>query len=64
MTGKYDQTVHFGSDDRRSRSTYTNFHGNKLLKNLEIVEALKGIAEKHRRPVSAVAIRFILEHLK
>lgn len=64
LTGKYDQTVHFGSDDRRSRTTYTNFHGNKLHKNLEIVEALKGIAEKHRRPVSAVAIRFILDHLK
>ena len=64
LTGKYDKTAAFGSDDRRSRDVYVNFHGNKLLKNLEIVETLKPIAANHNKPVSAVAIRFILDWLK
>lgn len=63
LTGKYDKNVAFGSDDRRSREIYVNFHGNKLLKNLEIVETMKPIAAKHNKSVSAVAIRFILDWL-
>ena len=64
LTGKYDSKAHFEANDRRSRDIYVNFHGEKLLKNLEIVEAMKPIAEKHGVPVSAVAIRFILDYLK
>lgn len=65
LTGKYTkENVNFGKDDRRSREIYVNFHGEKLLKNLEIVEVMKGIAEKYNKPVSAVAIRFILDHIK
>lgn len=64
LTGKYDKTVSFGSDDRRSRRVYENFHGEKLLKNLEIVEVLKEIAAQRQKPVSAVAVRFILDHLQ
>lgn len=63
LTGKYDKNTVFGSDDRRSREIYVNFHGEKLLKNLEIVEILKKIAENHNKSVSAVAIRFILDYL-
>lgn len=63
LTGKYDKNVTFGSDDRRSRDIYVNFHGDKLLKNLEIVEKMKGIAEANHKPVAAVAIRFILDYL-
>ncbi len=64
LTGKYDKTnVNFGSNDRRSRDIYVNFHGDKLLKNLEIVEHMKVIANNHDKPVSAVAIRFILDYL-
>lgn len=63
LTGKYDKNVVFGSDDRRSRKAYVNFHGDKLLKNLEIVEELKTIAEAYHKPVSAVAVRFILDYL-
>ena len=63
LTGKYDRDTLFGSDDRRSRDVYVNFHGEKLLKNLEIVDAMKSIAQNHDRPVSAVAIRFILDYL-
>lgn len=41
-----------------------NFHGEKLLKNLDIVDVMKPIASAHNKPVSAVAIRFILDWLK
>lgn len=64
LTGKYTKdNVSFGSDDRRSRDIYVNFHGEKLMKNLEIVEVMKKIAENHNKPVSAVAIRYILDYL-
>lgn len=63
LTGKYDKYSTFGSDDRRSREIYVNFHGEKLDKNLEIVEVMRGIAQKYGKPVAAVAIRFILDFL-
>ena len=48
LTGKYTKdNVNFASDDRRSRDVYVNFHGDKLMKNLEIVKVMKKIAEKH-----------------
>lgn len=64
LTGKYDKDTKFGADDRRSRDIYVNFHGDKLMKNLEIVEVLKEIAKEEGKPVSAVAIRWILDYLK
>ena len=64
LTGKYGADVHFESNDRRSRTIYDNFYGEKLQKNLRIVEAMRPIAEAHCVPVSAVAVRFILDHLK
>ena len=63
LTGKYDENVTFGSDDRRSRAVYVNFYGEKLLKNLKIVECLRSIAAAHEIPVSAAAVRFILDYL-
>lgn len=63
LTGKYDANVRFAADDRRSREVYVNFHGEKLLKNLEIVEHMRQVAENYGKPVSAVAVRFILDHL-
>lgn len=63
LTGKYDKNSVFGKDDRRSREIYVNFHGDKLLKNLEIVEVMKEIAERYHKPISAVAIRYILDFL-
>ena len=65
LTGKYNKdNVNFGSDDRRSRDIYVNFHGEKLEQNLRIVEEMRPIAEGYDRSLSAVAIRFILDHLK
>ncbi len=64
LTGKYTRNnVDFQNDDRRSRDTYVNFHGDRLLKNLTIVETMKGIAAKYHKPVSAVAIRYILDFI-
>lgn len=64
LTGKYNQYVKFDSNDRRSRDVYVNFHGDKLLKNLKIVETMKPIAMAHNKSISAVAIRFILDWLE
>lgn len=64
LTGKYDKNATFGKDDRRSRDIYVNFHGEKLLKNLEIVDEMRKISERIDKPVSAIAIRFILDFLK
>ena len=63
LTGKYDKNTTFGADDRRSRDIYVNFHGEKLQKNLEIVEVMRKIAAEHGKSVSSVAIRFILDYL-
>lgn len=63
LTGKYDKNCKFGSDDRRSREIYVNFHGEKLVKNLEIVEQLRKIAKDEEKAIPAVAIRFILDYL-
>ena len=65
LTGEYNKdNVNFGADDRRSREVYVNFHGEKLIKNLEIVEEMKSIAGCYGKPVSALAIRFILDYLQ
>ena len=64
MTGKYTkENAKFEANDRRSRDIYINFHGEKLTKNLEIVESMKELAAKYNKPVSAIAIRFILDFL-
>ena len=41
-----------------------NFHGEKLVKNIQIVECMRPIAAKYGVDVSAVAIRFILDYLR
>lgn len=63
LTGKYTKDALFATNDRRSRDIYVNFHGEKLLKNLEIVEAMRPIAENHHVPLAAVAVRFIMDHI-
>ena len=63
LTGKYGANSTFGSDDRRSREVYVNFHGEKLLQNLRIVDVLREIAAGSGRTVAACAIRFILDYL-
>lgn len=64
LTGKYDRNAIFEKNDRRSRDIYENFHGEKFAKNLDIVDSMRLIAEKHDVSVSSVAIRFIMDYLK
>lgn len=64
LTGKYTKDSMFESNDRRSRDIYVNFHGDKLLKNLKIVEVMRPIATTYNVSLAAVAIRFIMDYLK
>lgn len=61
LTGKYDLNSKFGYDDRRRLDIYVNFHGEKLKKNMEIVNVLREIAVNRGKTLSACAIRFILD---
>ena len=64
LTGKYDRNVKFDSDDRRSKEIYVNFHGEKLLKNIRIVDEMKKISSATGKTVPSIAIRFILDYIK
>ena len=63
LTGKYNVDSGFGVNDRRSRDIYTNFHGDKLRRNVEIVENMKPLAEKLGVSLASLAVRFILDHI-
>lgn len=64
LTGKYTkENMNFREDDRRSRDIYVNFHGEKLDKNLRIVEVLKEIARERGKSVPSCAIRYILDFI-
>lgn len=63
LTGKYNEDSKFDSNDRRSREIYVNFHGEKFLKNLKIVDVMKEIAQDRNKSVASIAIRFILDYL-
>lgn len=63
LTGKYDINSKFGSDDRRSRDIYSNFHGDKLIHNLEIVEKMRKISAETNKPIPSIAIRWILDYM-
>lgn len=64
LTGKYDSSVTFESNDRRSREIYVNFHGEKLKQNLRIVDVLKKVSKNHSKSIPACAIRWILDTMK
>lgn len=63
LTGKYDINSKFPINDRRSRKEYINFHGDKLRKNLKIVEELKRLSFEYKVSIPSVAIRWILDYL-
>ena len=64
LSGKYGADTKFDANDRRSRSTYPNFHGEKLIKNLKIVEKMREIDQSYQKGLPAIAIRYILDYLK
>ncbi|MCO6432042.1 MAG: aldo/keto reductase [Deltaproteobacteria bacterium] len=64
LSGKYAQGATFGEDDRRSRSEYVNFHGEKLKENLALVERLNSVASQYpARSPAQIAVRWILDTL-
>lgn len=63
LSGKYNKDSIFEDNDRRSRSTYVNFHGDKLIKNLAIVEVMKQISNENARSLTSIALRFILDYM-
>lgn len=63
LTGKYGKDAMFDVSDRRSRGAYVNFHGEKLGRNLEIVEKLREVSRLHGVSVASCAIRYILDVL-
>ena len=63
LSGKYNNSKKFSKDDRRSKTTYINFHGEKLKKNLLIVNKMKTIFENTGKTLPQIAIRWILDYL-
>lgn len=63
LTGKYNINAKFDSNDRRSKEIYVNFHGDKLVHNMKIVQQLIKISNEIDKSVPAVAIRWILDYL-
>jgi aryl-alcohol dehydrogenase-like predicted oxidoreductase len=62
LTGKYDRDNLPGEEDRRNRPTYPNFHGEKLVRNLRIVEGLRACrARAENRSPAQCALRWILD---
>lgn len=60
LSGKYQGGQHFGSDDRRSRPKYRNFHGARFARNVRIVEVLREHAAQLGATASQLAIAWIL----
>ena len=60
LTGSFTEMRAANLDDDDWRSRNDNFRGEKLQRNLALVEALKPIAERHRMPLPAVAIAWVL----
>lgn len=69
LSGKYNSNSTFGPDDRRSRPIYVNFHGEKLAKNMDIVDEMRKVQAEIKKEqgidvtLTAIAIRFILDHI-
>ena len=63
LSGKYDIYMKFGTNDRRSNKKYKNFHGQRLTKNLVIVDHLRQKADALGLPVATLALKFVLADL-
>jgi aryl-alcohol dehydrogenase-like predicted oxidoreductase len=59
LTGKYDAHSTFGDNDHRSKAL--DFRGIRYLKNLQVIEQLRPIAQAHHATVAQLALRWILD---
>ena len=60
LSGKYPEGHRFGAGDRRSRPSYRNFHGERLVRNARIVEVLRSQARELSASPSQLAIAWVL----
>ena len=64
LSGHYDLDHRWPEHDRRHRPQYEHFHGEKLARNLALVERLREVAKLENYPSPSVgALRFILDNL-
>lgn len=64
LSGKYNENFKFPDNDRRGREAYINFHGEKLVRNLAIVDELNRIRGGYDgKTVAQLALRWILDRL-
>ena len=59
LTGKFKKGDAFDQNDHRSRSP--DFQGERFLKNLEIIEKLKSIAQSRNVSMSQLALRWVMD---
>lgn len=55
LSAKFDTTVSFGSDDRRSR--YEDFKGEAFERNLRVANQVREVAERCEKTPAQVALR-------
>jgi len=60
LSGKYRAGDRFGAGDRRSRPRYGNFHGERFVRNAQIVELLRSKARELGASPSQVALAWVL----
>lgn len=63
LTGAITKETIFGPDDRRSRPEYVNFHGEKFVHNLKIVDELKRLSNLYKKSIPAIAVRFTYDYI-
>ena len=63
LSGKYSETTAFKDNDRRSKRTYANFHGEKLASNLRLISAISKIAQELKLNTSEVAIAYAMSKI-
>lgn len=59
FTGKYDRSSQFGENDTRSRDE--SFKGEKLMRNLLVVDQLRKLGNFYRKSTTQVAVRWALD---
>jgi aryl-alcohol dehydrogenase-like predicted oxidoreductase len=64
LSGRYAADHAWPENDRRRRPQYKNFHGDRLARNLALVERLNKVAARLNYPATSIAaLRFILDNL-
>ncbi len=65
LSGKYDGTTSFDSDDRRQRPIYKNFHGDKFQANINMIKKMDRLISKcDSKSMSQLSVRWILDNIE